>query len=224
MERKTYSIPFAATKIDEVQGIVEHIFAVFGNLDEGHDIVHPGSFTKTLAERGQSLRTAMPEAPAHVDGDPARITQVVENLLSNASKYTPEGGDITLALETGPGAATLSVRDTGIGLAREHLDRVFELFAQLDTSPERVRGGLGIGLALVRELVAMHGGRAWAESDGPGRHQLVVALRWLVHGSPLKGGVRWVMREVQRGGPVCVASCSTQRRCTVSADAATTGA
>jgi signal transduction histidine kinase len=122
-----------------------------------------------IVERRQSLRVSMPPAPVPIDADPARIVQVVENLLSNASKYTPPGGDISLTLESSDDRATVSVTDTGVGLAPEDLERVFELFTQVDASPERVGGGLGIGLGLVRGLVSMHGGRAWAESDGPGR-------------------------------------------------------
>ncbi len=126
------------------------------------------SVRPAFAERSQSLDVALPPAPVPIDADPARIVQIVENLLSNASKYTPPGGRIALTLEADGDAAILTVSDDGIGIAHEHLERIFEPFTQLDASPERVGGGLGIGLALVRGLVGLHGGRAWAESAGAG--------------------------------------------------------
>ncbi|HYF60276.1 MAG TPA: PAS domain-containing protein [Burkholderiaceae bacterium] len=122
-----------------------------------------------LAERGQPLRLELPEAPLVVEADPVRIAQVLENLLSNASKYTDRGGPIVVAVRAEGDDALLEVRDSGIGIAREDLPRLFELFTQIDVSVDRSQGGLGIGLALVRQLVAMHGGRVAAESEGRGR-------------------------------------------------------
>jgi PAS domain S-box-containing protein len=127
------------------------------------------NLAQTLDGRGQRIDFEMPGEPAWVDADPVRLTQVVENLLSNASKYTDSGGRITIALAHRADEVAIAVRDTGIGIAPSDLERVFELFAQLDTSLDRTRGGLGIGLALVRKLVELHGGRVHAHSDGPGR-------------------------------------------------------
>jgi PAS domain S-box-containing protein len=106
--------------------------------------------------------------PLVVDGDPARITQVVANLLENACKYTDPGGRISLSLAADRGHAVIAVRDTGIGIAPEMLRRVFEPFAQGERTYSRSRGGLGIGLALARRLVVMQGGTIDARSDGPG--------------------------------------------------------
>jgi signal transduction histidine kinase/ActR/RegA family two-component response regulator len=105
----------------------------------------------------------------HVDGDRKRLTQVVANLLNNAAKYTPEGGRISIELGASAEQIQLVVRDTGVGMDAELLPRVFDLFSQGQRSHDRAQGGLGIGLALVRNLVQLHGGTVQAASDGPGR-------------------------------------------------------
>jgi signal transduction histidine kinase len=102
-------------------------------------------------------------------GDPTRLRQVIWNLLTNAVKFTPEGGVIELAIETTEGEAQIIVRDNGRGIAADFLPHVFDPFRQADSSITRVSGGLGLGLALVRHLVEAHGGRVWVESDGPGQ-------------------------------------------------------
>jgi PAS domain S-box-containing protein len=104
-----------------------------------------------------------------VDGDMTRLTQVVANLLNNAAKYTPSGGRITVAARRQGEQAVISVADTGIGIPVDRLPDVFEMFAQVDRSSTRSQGGLGIGLALVKRLVEMHGGTVSAASEGPGR-------------------------------------------------------
>ena len=104
-----------------------------------------------------------------IKGDPTRITQVVVNLLGNAAKFTPGGGRIEVALERAGGEAVLAVTDTGMGISADMLGRVFEPFAQADRTSHRARGGLGLGLALVRRLAELHGGVATAESGGPGQ-------------------------------------------------------
>jgi len=104
-----------------------------------------------------------------VDGDLTRLTQVVANLLNNAAKYTPAGGRITLATLRDGDDAVIRVSDTGIGIPADRLPEVFEMFAQVERSSARAQGGLGIGLALVRRLVEMHGGSVVAQSAGPGQ-------------------------------------------------------
>ncbi|HEX8912867.1 MAG TPA: ATP-binding protein, partial [Humisphaera sp.] len=104
-----------------------------------------------------------------VRGDAGRLRQVVTNLLTNAVKFTPAGGRVELRWDRVGGAARVSVRDTGQGIASEFLPHVFDRFRQADTGATRTHGGLGLGLAIVRELVGLHGGRVAAESDGPGR-------------------------------------------------------
>jgi signal transduction histidine kinase/CheY-like chemotaxis protein len=110
-------------------------------------------------------------APAHavlVAGDPARIEQVVLNLVGNAIKYTDPGGHIGVEVEVEDGKAMLRVRDDGIGMSAEMLERVFDLFSQAERGLARSEGGLGVGLTIVRRLVELHGGSVDARSDGPG--------------------------------------------------------
>src|SRR6185436_10072885 len=98
------------------------------------------------------LTVTLPPEPVYLEADPARLAQVVGNLLNNASKFTDKGGRIWLTVEREGGEAAIRVRDTGIGIAAEHLSGLFEMFRQVDTSLERSRDGLGIGLTLVKTL------------------------------------------------------------------------
>lgn len=106
---------------------------------------------------------------ARIDGDRTRLVQIMSNLLNNAAKYTPDGGDIALTVHVFPDVVELSVHDTGLGISQDLLPHVFELFTQAERSPDRSQGGLGLGLALVKSLVELHGGSVSAESEGPGR-------------------------------------------------------
>ena len=115
---------------------------------------------------GHRLDVSMPTAPLFVVADPARIAQVVSNLLNNAAKYTPPGGRIRVGVASDADGVTVSVRDNGIGLAPDMLRSVFEMFTQVDTSLDKSRGGLGVGLAIVKRLVEMHGGRVEVKSEG----------------------------------------------------------
>ena len=126
------------------------------------DIVHSAVETaRPLIEAaGHTLTVSLPSEAIHVDGDLTRLSQVFSNLLSNSAKYTNAGGRISV--KAGPEAdqVKVSVHDTGIGIAAEHLPTVFEMFSQVDPRLERSMSGLGIGLALVDGLVKMHGGRS----------------------------------------------------------------
>jgi CheY-like chemotaxis protein len=99
-------------------------------------------------------------------GDPARLQQVVWNLLSNAVKFTPKGGRVLIALERNESSAAISITDTGIGISQDFLPYVFDRFRQADSSSTRSHGGLGLGLAIVRHLVELHGGAVSAASNG----------------------------------------------------------
>ncbi len=125
-------------------------------------------FSSVAADSGLTLKVSLPATPVWIDGDPMRLAQVVGNLINNACKFTDAGGEVELSLTTEGDQALLQVRDTGIGIRREVLERLFDAFVQDDKSMGRSRGGLGLGLALVRGLVDLHGGRVWAESDGLG--------------------------------------------------------
>ena len=122
-----------------------------------------------LEAAGQSLALDLPPAPLTVDGDPTRLEQVVANLLHNAIKYTPERGHVRLALAREGDEVLLRVEDDGTGIAPELLPRLFDLFVQGETGLARSRGGLGIGLTLVKRLVELHGGTVEARSAGPGQ-------------------------------------------------------
>jgi PAS domain S-box-containing protein len=134
--------------------------------------------TKPCADdKGLELIAMLPNAPVYVQGDSARLTQVVGNLLNNACKFTDTGGRVEVSLAVDQGAAIVRVRDTGIGIPIEKLTMVFELFAQLDTSLTRTNTGLGIGLSLVRNLVELHGGSVGVTSEGTGKgSEFVVRL------------------------------------------------
>ena len=115
------------------------------------------------------LTVTLPPQPVQLHADPARLAQVVGNLLSNAGKFTDNGGRIWLTVRQDGEHAEIAVRDTGIGIAAEHHARLFDMFEQVDTSLERSQGGLGIGLTLVKTLVELHGGSVGVHSDGLGR-------------------------------------------------------
>jgi PAS domain S-box-containing protein len=116
-----------------------------------------------------TVDATLPDKPVRLVADEVRLTQVLGNLLTNACKYTPPGGHIELSARVEQGHVVIAVSDSGIGIPREMLPRVFDLFTQVDQSLERSVGGLGIGLSLVSRLVEMHGGTVTAESEGPGR-------------------------------------------------------
>jgi signal transduction histidine kinase len=122
-----------------------------------------------VEEAGHELTVSLPRRPVYLDADLTRLAQVFANLLTNSAKYTPRGGKIWLAAERRGGEVAVSVRDTGIGIPADSLPAIFDMFSQVDRSIERSTGGLGIGLALVKGLVEMHGGTVTAESDGDGR-------------------------------------------------------
>jgi signal transduction histidine kinase/ActR/RegA family two-component response regulator len=119
--------------------------------------------------RRHALALQLSDGPVHVTGDRTRLVQVVSNILNNAAKYTAPGGRIVLAVTTGDKEATVAVRDNGMGIAPEVLPYIFDLFTQAERTPDRSQGGLGIGLALVKSLVALHGGTVQARSDGLGQ-------------------------------------------------------
>ncbi|MBI3947388.1 MAG: PAS domain-containing protein [Armatimonadetes bacterium] len=156
--------------------------------------------TPVIQAKGHQLAVSLPSQPLPVEGDPARLQQVVGNLLNNAAKYTPSGGHIWLTAEreapSGPpepggereGWVVVRVRDDGIGIAPELLPHVFDLFVQSQRSLDRSQGGLGIGLTLVRRLVELHGGSVEAHSEGEGKGSEFVVRLPLRSTEPEAGG------------------------------------
>jgi PAS domain S-box-containing protein len=140
-----------------------------------------------MQARRQSFHTEMPDQQVLVQGDQTRLMQIVMNLLNNAAKYTPENGAVFLKLEAGDREATLTVSDTGIGIAPELLPKIFDLFMQGRRTLARSEGGLGIGLTLVKRLVALHGGEVAAFSEGLDRGSRFVVRLPLLHPRRLSG-------------------------------------
>jgi two-component system CheB/CheR fusion protein len=131
-----------------------------------------------VLEKGRlDLQVATPPEPLTVLGDATRLQQLLVNLLTNAVKYTPPGGQVFLELLREGGEAVLKVRDTGVGIRPDLLPRIFDLFVQADDTLDRGKGGIGVGLTLVRIIAELHGGRVEAHSDGIGKGtQFVVRL------------------------------------------------
>ena len=143
---------------------------------------------RSLSERmGHELIVTLPSQPICVNVDPLRLVQVVDNLLNNACKFTEKGGRIRLSVEREGEQAVIRVRDTGMGIAADQLSSIFDMFMQADVSMERSNSGLGIGLALVQDLVKMHGGTVEAQSAGLGHgSEFVVRLPIAVEAPPTR--------------------------------------
>jgi len=148
-----------------------------GKLELHREIISLESLVTAAAEtarpniESKSLQLLLHPAPRplYVDGDPTRLAQVVANLLNNAAKFTPANGRIEIWMRGKTEHAVIRIRDSGIGIAREDLDRIFEMFVQLDSSRGQAATGLGLGLSLARELARLHGGDVTAHSAGPGK-------------------------------------------------------
>lgn len=157
-----------------------------------------------IVEAGHDLTISVPEHPIYLDADPHRLAQVVSNLLNNAAKYTPEGGRIRLSAQRHGSEVGVSVKDNGIGIPAEMLDRIFEMFAQIDRLMERAYTGLGIGLTLVKSLVEMHGGRIEVHSDGRNRGSEFRVRLPILEEMPVS--------EPGRSPPTTVANADSRRR------------
>ena len=125
--------------------------------------------TPLFEERSHRLEVSIPSTGLEIEGDEVRLTQVVDNLLTNAARYTPPGGVVTVTGEREDDSVVLRVRDTGVGIDASLLPDLFDTFVQGARGPDRAEGGLGIGLSLVRTLTELHGGTATAQSDGLGK-------------------------------------------------------
>jgi CheY-like chemotaxis protein len=137
----------------------------FASITEG--VIN--SLRPAVDARQLQLETSIDPAAGPILGDPARLEQIVTNLLSNAIKFTPNGGRIDVRLERSDSCVRLEVKDSGVGIAAEHLPHIFERFRQVDSSNVRAHGGLGLGLAIVDYLVRQQTGTVTAESEGLGK-------------------------------------------------------
>jgi len=127
-------------------------------------------------DKGVALRSEV-EGPLALTGDPLKLEQVLINLLANATRSTPRGGEVVVEAAREAQEVVVRVRDSGQGIRPEHLERIFEPFFRVDCPGERRKAGAGLGLAICRQIVRLHGGRVWAESEGPGKGAtFVVAL------------------------------------------------
>jgi CheY-like chemotaxis protein len=153
--------------------------------------------------QAHQLTVTLPPEAIYLDADPIRLAQVFSNLLNNAAKYTEKGGHIWLTAERQGSELVVSVRDTGIGIGPEHLPRLFEMFSQVAPALERSQGGLGIGLALVRGLVELHGGRVEARSAGLGKGSEFIVHLPMVVDMPMPVTQEPVQGEKHRAGPKC---------------------
>jgi signal transduction histidine kinase len=166
-------VRYLAGIIDDVLDVSQ---LIHGRLSLQKELIDVGTVIKTaietntplLATRRHCLSVSLPAEPVLLVADPLRLQQIVNNLLTNAGKYTEPGGRISVAVEAVGGVAQIEVRDSGIGISPEALPRLFDLFHQGGSRQQGRLSGLGIGLALVKSLVEMHGGTVAAHSDGTG--------------------------------------------------------
>jgi signal transduction histidine kinase/ActR/RegA family two-component response regulator len=188
MERQINHLVRLVNDLLEVSRITRGLIEVRREPVDLAFVIHSAIDTSrpAIEAAGHVLTVELPTGPVIVNGDQVRLTQIFANLLTNAAKYTNTGGRIDVVMRREGDRAVLSVRDNGIGLAVHQLSTVFDMFTQVDRSSRRAQGGLGIGLTLVRSLVAMHGGSVEARSEGLGRgSEFVVTLPVLTERRPV---------------------------------------
>jgi signal transduction histidine kinase/CheY-like chemotaxis protein len=167
--------------------------------------------SRPLIDAGaHKLRVDLPSSPIWVEADSVRLAQVFSNLLNNACKFSEPKSTITISAKSTIGNAPITVADSGIGIAPEKLDSIFEMFSQVDNSLERTRSGLGIGLTLVKRLVELHGGRIEAQSDGLGQGSRFTVTLPTVESAP--------ERSPSSKTPATVASNGSSRRILITDD------
>jgi signal transduction histidine kinase/CheY-like chemotaxis protein len=173
-------------------------------LELGTQVRNAVEVSRPMMEaQSHELTVTLPPEPIFLDADPTRLSQIISNLLNNAAKYTEKGGHIWLTVERQGGDAVVSIRDTGIGIAADHLPHIFEMFSQAVPALERSQGGLGVGLALVRGLVELHGGTVEAHSGGIGMGSEFI-IRLPVAEGPVQTSVESAdSSQKARSGPKC---------------------
>lgn len=199
-EQAARAVAVIERQLDHMARLVDDLLDVSritrGKIELRREVVTLGALVSAAIEAASPaisaarhrLQSTVTEAPVWLDADPARIAQVITNLLNNSAKYTPRGGQISVEAGRDGVQAVIRVRDNGMGIPKESLATIFEMFRQID-GPGRSQGGLGIGLALARQLVEMHGGTIQAFSAGPGRGaEFVVRLPMARDPSVFTGG------------------------------------
>ena len=140
-----------------------------------------------IESRHHRISVNISESPIELEADPVRLSQMLANLLDNAAKYTPDGGEISITAELAGDQVLISVRDTGFGIPKDQIDNIFDLFMQLDTSPTTTSRGLGMGLSLVRNLAELHGGTVNVVSTGEGKGSVFTLCLPVFSNSSLPG-------------------------------------
>jgi len=171
LERQTHQLSHLVDDLLDIARVSSGKIEIRKQLVDLNRVMASAVETSTAVIQGARHRLEVilwPE-PLLLDLDPTRIAQVVSNLLTNAAKYTPPGGDIRLEVGKDAGQATIAVSDTGVGILPEHQEAIFEMFSQVGDHGGLAQGGLGIGLSLVRQLVTLHGGAISVHSAGAGQ-------------------------------------------------------
>jgi PAS domain S-box-containing protein len=171
IERQSAHLVRIIDELLDVNRVARGQFTVEKTTIDLRDVIQRAVETSRplIDARQHRFTLELPGHPVCVEADAMRMTQVIVNLLNNAAKYTPAGGEIHLEAGLSGQSAEIRVRDNGKGIERAALDRIFDLFIQLEPNAGGALGGLGVGLALVRRIVELHGGRVQAKSEGPGR-------------------------------------------------------
>ena len=178
IERQVSHLTHLVDELLDVSRIVRGKIVLKKTCVELADLVHQASESvqPIMTQKGHRFEVRMPDARVVLDGDLVRLVQVLQNLLNNAAKYTPDGGHIELLGHLRESQIEIVVRDNGMGITADLLPAVFDLFRQGERTLDRSQGGLGIGLTLVRRLVELHGGRIEARSAGPGQGSTFAVL------------------------------------------------
>ena len=170
MERQVQHLTRLLDDLLDVSRITRGKFALqVERMDLAQAVQAAVEANRSLVERmGHELKVSLPPEPVWLDADPVRLAQIFSNLVNNAAKYTPAGGRIELAVTQSGEEAEVRVTDNGVGIPSAYRDSIFDMFTQIESHAEHADGGLGIGLALVKGLVTLHGGTIEAHSGGPG--------------------------------------------------------
>lgn len=188
MERQISNLTRLVDDLLDVSRITQRKIALKKQPVELRELVRQAVEAAQPAAREKALllQLSLPQEPIPIEADPVRLEQMIGNVLNNASKFTPANGSIRVVVQTRRDQASIHVTDTGVGIASDHLPRVFDLFAQAPRALDRGEGGLGIGLTVVKLLAELHGGSVGIASEGPGKGT-AVTIRLPLSGRAVAG-------------------------------------